>query len=158
MGKRGPIPKSKQLRALTGRTPLTKENTAIIPFNPPTTPEHLTSDQLIVWDRTLKELRFTQTIENIDWAVLEAYCTTYCLWVDAEKEIQKLVKKKSKLAGMITKGYQGIAINPLLNVSRRARLECIDFARQMGMTPASRIRAKVIETEVNPFKDIKNEN
>lgn len=161
MGKRGPIPKKKMLKVLSGNLPM-KKNFIGSPdsmqnFNPPTPPETFTPDELKVWNTTIELLKPLQILENIDGAILGAFCSNYVLWRTAQAEIQAAAKK-SRICGLLAAGAGGTAIiNPLLTISRRAEQDMVSYAAQMGMTPAARMRIDIEKPKPaeNPFLKIK---
>lgn len=151
MGKRGPLPKKKYAKVMTGKLPLTKENGSVedvLPTDPPEAPEHLSKKELKVWNKTIKLLAPSCVLSTIDGGVLAAYCCSYVRWMEAESEIESLTSF----------GANGqIVVNPLVNISRRAQADMVAYANQMGMTPSARMRVdlKSPEETKNPFAKLK---
>ncbi len=159
MGKRGPLPKSHALKMLSGTVPLTGDalETFNEPFDPPKIPEHFTKDEQKIWNETIKLLELKKMVENIDHGVLAAYCCSYVKWQNAELAIQ--LQKANTFQGLVTVDKKGMVkgVNPLFIVSRKAMEDMVNYAGQLGMTPAARIRIKVIskDDKKNPFLEIK---
>jgi P27 family predicted phage terminase small subunit len=159
MGKRGPLPKTKASRMLSGTEPITKEATEALnkPFDPPIGPSHFSIRETRVWVETVNLLRPMKVLERVDQAVLAAYCCSYIRWQDAEKEIAKAT---SPLSGLVLKDKKGRprATNPLVIISRDAQKDMIYYAAQLGMTPASRLKMVSPggkDVPENPFTKLK---
>ena len=160
MGKRGPVPKNKALKVLSGKLPLTKENiqplNQNVGFSFPEMPIHLSEREKEVWDNTIELLKPAKLLEKIDVAILAAYCSSYVRWMLCEEEINKLLKVTTRYALISEGAAGGDIVNPMVNISRRERADTIAFAAQLGMTPASRIRAQLVEKQPeNPFANLK---
>lgn len=161
MGKRGPIPKKDALKIMSGQLSLTKQNGAndIATFlEPPDAPKHLTKEEKEIWNYTVELLRPMKVLEKIDWGVLSAYCCSYVRWRQAETEIQKM-SKSSNLRGLVSPGANGnIVVNPLVNISKHERNALVQYAVQLGMTPAARMRVNIVEkpAKENPFINLRN--
>jgi len=159
MGRRGPLPKNRALKVLSGKLPITKEAIAELnePFVPPAIPEHLSKRERAVWNETIRLLQPLKVLKNIDAAVLGAYCSSYVRWQDAEQEIQS---SGSVLSGLCLFGKDGNvqSINPLVLISRDAKKDMVFYATHLAMTPSARLKmvsgiSKVVEK--NPFMAIK---
>ena len=161
MGKRGPMPKKKILKVLSGKLPLKKEygTDFVVEFNPPLPPDSLTTDERNIWNKTLELLKPLRVIEEIDAAVLAAYVCSYVRWQDAEREIQK-ASKQGKKYGLVSIGAAGgLVTNPIILISRRCQSDMVTYAAQLGMTPAARLRIQVVKDNQpsNPFQRLKDE-
>ena len=159
MGKRGPLPKNRALKVLSGKAPLMKEEVEILNeiVTDPLPPKHLSKREIEIWDMTLKLLKPLRIIKEADSAVIGAYCSTYARWESAEREINL---SETKLAGLCVLNDDGNprGINPLVLISRDSQKDMVFYAAQLGMTPAARMKmvsgvAKVVEK--NPFMKIK---
>lgn len=158
MGARGPLPKKKALRVMSGQLPLTKANLqeGIVDFSPPDPPEDLTKEEKEIWDRTIELLRPLRLLEKIDAAVLGAYCCSYRRWRQAESELKKM--QYGKIPEILSIGANGqLVTHPLLTISQKERAAMVDFARELGMTPAARMRVTVVKSKPkeNPFNKLK---
>ena len=165
MGKRGPLPKSKIEKVMSGKLPMTKQNGLdgdYTNFEPPDAPKHLTVAEKKIWKDTVALLKPLRVIEKIDVAVLDAYCCSYVRWRDAERGIQAAKKKGYPASGLLAIGAQGgIIANPLVTISRQERSALVNYAQQLGMTPAVRKRVMLgvppEQKKKNPFERLKND-
>jgi len=132
----------------------------------PEMPEHFDDDHRRVWIKTTTLLKKWGMLKEIDGAVVEAYCTSYLLWVSSDKEIKKLTDaaikdKKSKIHGLLIRGATStLIVNPLITISNKARADTIYYAAQLGMTPAARLRIEasagnIVAKKVNVFARLK---
>ena len=159
MGKRGPIPKTQALKALSGQIPLEKDvfRDFINDVKVPTHPKHFNKDEKRVWKITIDLLKDARIIEEKDQAILAAYCYSVVKWRKAEEEIRKL-EKVSSLDMFLSEGATGTMIaNPLLTISRRFAADMVTYASQLGMTPAARLRVQIADApkKSNPFRKLK---
>lgn len=77
---------------------------------------------------------------NLDKAVFANYCDAYSVWAQASMEIQK--------DGMVVVGPKGTpTVNPYIYVSNKAKEQMMKSLIEMGMTPSSRARVKVVEPQ-----------
>lgn len=165
MGIRGPLPKDRSLKVMSGKLPVTKENVAgggeanVVVFEPPEPPEHFTDDQLKIWHKTVELVKHLNILEKIDVAVLAAYCTSYCLWRDAQDRLMAI--KEHEKYYMITEGATGgLVAHPLITISRQAQADMVAYAKEMGMTPSVRMRMTMPEPPpaANPFANLKKKS
>lgn len=70
----------------------------------------------------------------IDEAVLSAYCTAYARYVEAEMEIKRIG------TSIIMDKSGKIQPHPYLSISERASVQMLAYARELGLTPSSRLR------------------
>ena len=161
MGKRGPVPAKKFRKVLSGNLPVTQENIEdqVFDLRTPDMPRHLSKEQRKVWKSTIDLLGSSNILEVVDGAVLAAFCCSYARWVTAEKEIQALAKENN-ITGLVMKSNKGYVVNPLIIISRRAQRDTVDYAAQLGMTPAARLRldsdiSSVTKRKVNAFTKLK---
>ena len=81
-------------------------------------------------------------LSQIDRAALEAYCTNYARWIEAEENVRKL--------GAIGKTSNGNLIqNPYLSVANRAQSEMRKWMGELGATPSSRSRVQSLKSGNN---------
>lgn len=163
MGKRGPIPKNKALKIQTGTLPITAENARQLTehFESPKPPRHFGKEERSIWRVTVKMLEPTRILEKIDQAILAAYCDAYAKWQKTEKVLQAVEKEHGVKASLLTMGANGnLVTNPLITISRKAQSDMVGYATQMGMTPAARIRIKIVPAKptANPFERLKHKD
>lgn len=95
-------------------------------------PSHIKGLAASEWKRVAPELSRLGLLTVVDRAAMEAYCTAYARWREAED----LLKED----GYIIERKEGPAVNPAFSVAHRCmdqmRRLCVEF----GFTPASRSR------------------
>jgi P27 family predicted phage terminase small subunit len=160
MGARGPIPKNKALKMLSGKLPITKEAAEELnkDFSLPRCPKHFGTDERKVWRMTIKLLKDSRILEEKDQAILSAYCYSVVKWRQAEKELKALEEKSVSQMFLSDGATAGTKVtNPLLTISRRYAADMVTYAAQLGMTPAARLRVQVAGPvkKDNPFKRLK---
>jgi P27 family predicted phage terminase small subunit len=139
----GRPPKRRDLRVLSGKLPMTRDNfQSNTQFDPPECPEHFTDIERAVWDKTINLLKGTCPLQRTDQAVLGAYCSSVVLWQKVEAELQKKGNKSS------------VNNAPLIRLSRNAKADMVRYAEELGMSPATRLRSQQqpqTEKKVNIF-------
>lgn len=162
MGKRGPLPKPKHLKVLSGKLPIGAPGVSLEheEFEAPDPPEDFDGDHLKVWNKTIELLKAARILKSVDTAVLGAYCCSYVRWRTAEDEIRK-ASKKSKLRGLLAEGASGtMIVNPLVSISRHEKNDMVAYAVQLGMTPSARMKmnsamGEEVNKKVNAFVKLK---
>jgi P27 family predicted phage terminase small subunit len=102
----------------------------------PQAPERLNDVAKAEWDRIAPELYNLGLLTKIDTAALEAYCSAYARWLEAEDKIREL--------GMLVKAPSGYPIQtPYLSIANKAIEQIKAFLTEFGMTPSSRSRISV---------------
>ena len=102
----------------------------------PDAPEHLSDAAKAEWGRMAPSLYDIGLLTKIDVSALEAYCTAYARWVEAEDKI--------RAHGMIVKSPKGYPMqSPYLAIANRAVDQMRGFLTEFGMTPSSRSRVSV---------------
>ena len=144
--KPGPKPQptaKKKLRGNPGRRPLPEnEPQPKASRDIPLAPRHLDKVAQKEWRRMAKELHPLGLLTNIDLTALAAYCASFSIWIDAQKQIQK--------HGVLIKAQSGFPMqSPYLAISNRAMTEMRKWMIEFGLTPSSRSRvaAKPVEKE-----------
>ena len=102
----------------------------------PSPPKHLGEVAKAEWNRMAPELHSIGLLTKIDMAALEAYCTAYARWLEAESEIKE--------SGMIVHAPSGYPIQtPYLSIANKAIEQMKALLTEFGMTPSSRSRISV---------------
>ena len=102
----------------------------------PDAPEHLSDGAKSEWSRMAPSLYDIGLLTKIDISALEAYCTAYARWVEAEDKI--------RAHGMIVKSPKGYPMqSPYLAIANKAVEQMRGFLTEFGMTPSSRSRVSV---------------
>ena len=98
------------------------------------------------WKRVLKSMP-RGVVTGVDVSTLEAYCQCYAEWRDAIKRLAEMAKDhRGKDQSVCSSGSQGyVQVNPTLSVARYARKDMLRFAGELGFTPASRTRVRVVD-------------
>ena len=105
-----------------------------------TPPGHLGRIGLNEWKRIIPELKRLGMLSKLDRAAIAAYCQTYERWVEAEKVIAE--------KGVLYKSPKGnIQTSPMLWVANKALEQMYKYLTEFGMTPASRTRMQLKESE-----------
>lgn len=134
--KPGPKPKPtvvKLFEGNPGKRALNKDEPKVPPTKlRPTT--WLSVEAKREWRRVAKLLAKYKMITELDRQLLEAYCTAYARWREAEEEIDLLVVRRKRKNFWIQKQ------NPYLAVSNMARKQMMECLAELGLTPSGRSR------------------
>ena len=140
------------------RKPAKNEPKPEIESGIPLCPAYLKGAAKQEWKRMAPELYNLGLLTKVDHAALEGYCSSYGLFIEAEKylarikrsylDILKLREKDPSLKlpsnGMVSITSNGNAImEPMLSVRKQAAEMMHKFLTEFGMTPASRARISV---------------
>ena len=108
---------------------------AILVARPPM-PRDLPAEAKAEWQRIVPQLEDMGDAATIDRGVLIRYCTAWADWL----ELDRLLQRSTKLI----KGQKGNLVrNPLWLMRRDAEQMLAELCRQLGLTPAARLRAGV---------------
>ncbi|MDP9236367.1 MAG: phage terminase small subunit P27 family [Chloroflexota bacterium] len=131
MGERGPVPKGYTRR----RNQRYGSGTSVLVARPPM-PRTLPEEGKAEWRRVVPELESIRLLATIDRGVLIRYCQAWSDWC----EFARLLEKSGKLI----RGQKGNLVrNPVWMMKRDAEQAIADLARQLGLTPAARLRSGV---------------
>lgn len=150
MGDRGPAAKPdslKQLQGNPGKRPLNKKAPKFdLVTGLPKPPGHLNRYGKHEWNRIIPVLQKVSMLTEADLTSLAAYCQAYGTWVEAEK-----LKKAMGLTTTTDKG--NVIQRPEVGIANTSMANMISIAKEFGMTPASRTKVEVEETETqqDPF-------
>ena len=111
-----------------------------VPFEVPECPRFLTPLARAEYNRIAPLLVTSGLLTQLDAAALAAYAQAWGEWVttDAELKRRQQKQKTDALIDVTPSGYKQIAA--LVMVRDRAIDRCIRFAKEFGLTPASRIQ------------------
>lgn len=113
------------------------EKDTTVAFEPPKKPEFLKGAECEHWDELVESLgRQHNIINKLDGDMLSIYVRTFARWIDAEAKLD--------IYGMFQEspnGYQ--QYTPHFTASRDLAKQALTFARQLGLTPPSRLQMKV---------------
>ncbi len=143
MGERGPLPKP-YARRRNSRPTAPK---AVL-VERPVMPSELPDEAKAEWRRLVPQLEDMQLLARIDRALLIRYVTAWADWVELEGML--------RVSGKLIKGQQGNVVrNPLWLMKRDAEQIVTDLARQLGLSPTSRLRAGIKhELPTPPIKPV----
>jgi P27 family predicted phage terminase small subunit len=99
-------------------------------------PRDLPAEAKAEWRRIVPQLEEIGLLATIDRGVLVRYCTTWADWQELDRLLQR--------SGKLIKGQKGNLVrNPLWLMRRDAEQMLADLARQLGLSPAARLRSGV---------------
>lgn len=112
-----------------------------IPIEAPTCPQHLGKEARTEWERIKPHLLTAGLITHLDRAVLAAYSEAWGEWSVLAKKVKELMAKDGAdaLVDVTPSGYK--QISALVQVRDRALDRMLRFAKEFGLTPASRIQS-----------------
>jgi P27 family predicted phage terminase small subunit len=136
---RGRKPKPTVLKLLDGNPGKRRINDRepSAPKGIPEPPEWLDDEARAEWFRITKILDGMGLLSLADHAMVEAYCSTYSRWVQAEAQVRKygtIVKSPDKGFPMPS---------PYLTVANQALEALRKLAVEFGLTPSSRSRIRL---------------
>lgn len=139
MGRRGPAPtptRLKVLRGNAGRRPLPKDE-PMPEVEEPTCPAHLDGMAKREWKRVVKELKKLGLLAKLDRPLLSAYCSTWSLFVQAERECRK--------GDLVVESSSGYPMqSPWIGIRNKQLEKLITLAGHFGMSPSARTTVKSV--------------
>ncbi len=132
MGSRGPVPiphaRRRNKRPGAGRR---------ITVGHPPLPRNLAKEAKYEWKRIVPELEAAGLLATLDRGVLIRYCRAWQDWCDLDVKLLA--------TGMLVRGARQneLVRNPLWLMRRDAEATLIDLGKQLGLTPAARLRQGV---------------
>lgn len=141
MGRRGPIPKTDEIRRLEGnpsKRPMKGKSPK--PQGIPSCPEWLSQEGKREWRRVVPELTRLGMITKLDQAMLSGYCSLYGHWRRAQKILHN--------EGTVYVTHRGeLKPRPEVEIARTFGELVKGFAAELGMTPLSRQRIRILQPE-----------
>ena len=112
-----------------------------IPFEIPSCPAHLGVAARAEWKRITPLLVTSGLLTQLDRAVLSAYCQAWGEWALTETDLKTAQKElgSKALIDRTPSGYKQVAA--LAQVRNGALDRMLRFAKEFGLTPASRIQS-----------------
>lgn len=158
MGQRGPQKNPTQLEVLRGnpgKRELNKNEPKFEKENEvPKPPAFLSTNAKKEWKRVAPILYKMGLLTKSDYSALAAYCQNYHRWIEAEKEI----RIRNSLTTVDENG--NLKAIPEIKIANEAMQGMLKFAKEFGLTPASRtgvVADNSVEKE-NPFAKFINKN
>ena len=130
-GEGGPVPiphaRRGNKRLSTGKT---------IPVAAPEMPDDLEGEAAAEWERIVPEIEAMGLLATLDRAVLIRYCRGWANWCVLDEKLQD--------TGLLVKGRRdGLVRNPLWMMRSDIESTLEALGKQLGLTPAARLRAGV---------------
>lgn len=141
MGRRGPVPMPDNVRRIRGTKPLRDAETGekvkrlVLPPVAPKPPEGLSRKASAEWRRIVPELERAGVLAEIDRGALTAYVTAWAHMQEAEEILKR--------EGLIRETKDGLSRHPAWIVYREANRTMLAAARELYLTPTSRLRIPV---------------
>lgn len=112
-----------------------------MPIEVPACPQHLGKDARAEWARITPHLLTAGLITQLDRAALAAYCQAWGEWAVLEKRVKEnmIAHGADALIDVTPSGYKQIAA--IAQARDRALDRMLRFAKEFGLTPASRIQS-----------------
>lgn len=112
-----------------------------IPIKIPDCPAHLDTDARAEWRRITPHLQTAGLVTEFDRGALAAYCQAWGEWMQCEKDLKakKAQHGIGALVDVTPSGYKQVAA--AAQVRDRALDRMLRFAKEFGLTPASRIQS-----------------
>ena len=130
----------KLLRGNPGQRKLNPKEPRLV-AETPKAPPHLTGKEAKAeWRRITKILADVGVLSKIDGLALALYCDAHAAYVQAKREIEQ--------SGFTVLTHNGSPVQrPAVAVMHRCRADMLKLLAEFGMTPASRTKITVLETE-----------
>jgi len=116
----------------------------------PSPPNGLGMTGLAEWKRICRKLVDMGVITSLDRAVLGAYCASYERWIASTVAIKEMVDEAPSAPLLVSTTNGNLVQNPLVGIQRRAAMDMVRFAAELGMTPSSRTRLGLPDSKAPP--------
>ncbi|MES2972399.1 MAG: phage terminase small subunit P27 family [Pseudomonadota bacterium] len=112
-----------------------------MPVEIPVCPAHLGTEARAEWKRITPHLLAAGLITQLDRAALAAYCQAWGEWAVLEKRVKEMMSTKGAdgLIDVTPSGYK--QVSAMAQARDRALDRMLRFAKEFGLTPASRIQS-----------------
>ena len=112
-----------------------------MPIEIPACPQHLGAEARSEWKRITPHLMTAGLVTQLDRAALAAYCQAWGEWSVLERRVKERMGESGAdaLVDVTPSGYKQVAA--LAQARDRALDRMLRFAKEFGLTPASRIQA-----------------
>lgn len=124
--------------------------TVRVPVEIPPCPQHLGAAARVEWKRITPHLVAAGLVTALDRAALAAYCQAWGEWAVLESKVKELMSAAGAdaLIDVTPSGYKQVAA--LAQARDRALDRMLRFAKEFGLTPASRIQSTAGQQLVLP--------
>ena len=151
MGKRGPAKLPGVLEELHGNPGKRSSGNALsypVPEDVPKPPVWLGKTAKKEWKRLAPLVFKAKVLTDADIAAFAAYCASYEQWVTAEKRIQAAKPNADSPPELTYEDDKGNRKPiPEIAVANEAKKQMLTFAREFGLTPASRSNVSAADRE-----------
>jgi P27 family predicted phage terminase small subunit len=107
----------------------------------PGPPREMSRDGRREWRKLVPALLMSGQAAEIDRGVLIAYCQAYGRWAEAERLIKAQAEGDEQFRGLLSSTTNGNVVqNPLIGVANKALSDMVAAAKELGITPAARVR------------------
>lgn len=112
-----------------------------VPIQLPPCPQHLGAEARAEWKRIGPHLVTAGLVTEMDRAALAAYCQAWGEWTVLERRVKETMATKGAdaLVDVTPSGYRQVAA--MAQARDRALDRMLRFAKEFGLTPASRIQS-----------------
>ena len=146
MGERGPVPiphaRRRNKRLSTGKR---------VAVAAPEMPDDFDGEAAAEWERIVPAIETMGLLATLDRGVLIRYCRGWADWIDLDEKLLA--------TGLLVKGARagGLVRNPLWMMRSDIEATLRELGKQLGLTPAARLRAGVKheEPEVDEGKQLR---
>lgn len=131
MGERGPVPiqhaRRTNKRASSGK---------VVPVAAPDMPDDMDGEAAAEWERVVPDIEAMGLIATLDRGILIRYCRAWASWYELDAKLRE--------TGLLVRGRnQTLVRNPLWLMRQDAENTLSGLDKQLGLTPAARLRAGV---------------
>lgn len=150
MGRRGPVPKSPELKILEGNPGKRKIEHNLKPAPvAPKPPSWLDRGAKKEWRRVAPLLEEMGLLTHLDQTALAVYCQSYSQLVECEKQLQG-----EEMTYTTPSGQQ--KPNPLIAIIRDLRVTIRQYLAEFGLSPSARDRMSIPGPETTDDDDFFN--
>ncbi|KKL89644.1 hypothetical protein LCGC14_1912690, partial [marine sediment metagenome] len=112
----------------------------VIPVVAPEMPDDMEGEAADEWERVVPEIEAMGLLATLDRGALIRYCRGWADWCDLDQKLRE--------TGLLTKGANGgVVRNPLWMMRSDIENTLRELGKQLGLTPAARLRAGVKHEE-----------
>ncbi len=142
MGERGPLPvpyaRRRNKRSNRGKH---------IAVARPEMPDGFAAEAVAEWQRVVPEIEAMGLLATVDRAALIRYCRAWQDWCE--------IDEKLRASGPLIRGRRdGLVRNPLWLLRSDVEATLSDLGKQLGLTPAARLRAGVEHEHEEPEESV----
>jgi P27 family predicted phage terminase small subunit len=102
----------------------------------PSCPSHITGEARKAWRNMGRKLLAMGVLTDVDLPALEAYCTVYARWREAETKLTE--------TGLVIYKDGWIQQSPYMGIVNECLRQLRAYMAEFGITPSSRVRVKAV--------------